>query len=65
MSVRWDDLPAHLRDKAVPKKSRRTANGKGTFRCHACGNEETAWTRAERHADETGHARIECVLPKL
>ena len=32
------------------------------YRCHRCGHEETAYARAERHADEQTHPRIECVL---
>ena len=32
------------------------------FRCHECGQENSAWAKAERHAHETGHARIEGVF---
>lgn len=63
MTVHWDDLPAHMKAKVV-KKPRRKATGAGTFRCHACGNEETRYSKAEQHADATGHVRIECVLTK-
>ncbi len=30
-----------------------------TWRCHTCRQTFKHWTKAERHADTTGHARIE------
>lgn len=35
------------------------------FRCHKCGQENRAWAKAERHAHETGHARIEGIFQTL
>ncbi len=32
------------------------------FRCHVCGQENRAWAKAERHAHEMGHARIEGIF---
>jgi hypothetical protein len=33
-----------------------------TWRCHQCGQQFTSWAAAERHADQTGHTRLEVVL---
>lgn len=40
------------------KPKPRTPQG---FRCRACGEKSTSLAAAERHAEATGHARIECV----
>jgi transposase-like protein len=33
------------------------------WRCHACHQPFTAWAAAERHSDQTGHHRLEVLLP--
>lgn len=60
VTARWDDLPQSMKARVV-KKPRQSRTGKGTFRCHACEHETTVYSKAERHADETGHVRIECL----
>lgn len=32
------------------------------WRCHTCPAVFTAWAAAQRHADQTGHRRIEVIL---
>lgn len=32
------------------------------YRCRACGETFTAWSRAEAHADQTGHHRLEVIV---
>jgi hypothetical protein len=47
---------------AAPARRQRTARGRkpeGYYRCARCGARETALAAAERHADATGHCRIE------
>lgn len=56
----WDTLPDHLRDRATVRKPKNARISSGQFRCVACGNVETKWAAAERHADREHHPRIEC-----
>lgn len=42
---------------------RREARGGGQWRCATCGAVSVTYAAAERHADELGHHRVECVLP--
>lgn len=58
-------LPKHVRDRlpdAPPGRRRAVARDGCTWRCGACGLATSAYAAAERHADEPGHRRIECVL---
>lgn len=32
------------------------------WRCHACGETFTAWSKAEAHADQAGHRRLEVIV---
>lgn len=34
-----------------------------SWRCVTCGEVFTAWAKAQRHANELGHVRIELILP--
>jgi hypothetical protein len=53
-----------LDEQPKPKRSRgkRGSVKGGKWRCRACGETFTAWARAERHADDAGHHRLEVVL---
>lgn len=36
-----------------------------TWRCHTCGETFKSWAASERHADATGHPRLEVILDEL
>ena len=42
--------------------SNSTKTNRLSWRCHICGQTFAAWAPAERHADATGHPRLELVL---
>jgi hypothetical protein len=52
--------PAVLPSQTNRTKARHETPGR--FRCFACGESFTAWVRAQAHADETKHHRVEVVL---
>ena len=60
MTARWSSLPEHLGG-TTTRKPKNARLGAGRYVCHACKNVETQWAKAERHADTTKHARIECL----
>lgn len=69
MPVNYDDLPSRVRTQidaqlgsATAPKRARARGGGGHWRCARCPERFTAWATAERHADETGHCRIELEL---
>ena len=72
MTIRWERVPAHLRDQIVEPRRRardrrvlRPEPGTVTYRCggvQGCGQSFGAWKLAERCADSHGGARVEIVM---
>jgi hypothetical protein len=54
-------VPARRRPVQRSKKSD-ADNWRGEWRCASCPETFRHWAKAERHADATGHSRIEVVL---
>lgn len=61
--ARLQPSPAADAEAGVPRRRATTrAPARNTYRCASCGHTETAYSRAERHADTHGGARIDLEL---